>query len=71
MTAWVRQAIAEQAKGKTTIMVFSQDAWVHMMVEAGAELRTLGEVKWQATEDRNCEAAASRPIMMFILRGKR
>lgn len=70
MTAWVRKAIAEQKKGKTTILVYPQDGWVHMLIEAGVEMRSLGRVMWQATEDPTCEAAASRPIMMFILRGK-
>ena len=70
MTAWVRKAIEEQAKGKTTILVFPQYNWLHMLVKAGAEMRSLGNVKWLATEDGS-EGSASSPIMMFILRGRK
>ena len=70
MTAWVRKAIEEQAKGKTTILVFPQDGWVHMLLNAGAEFRSLGKINWLSTEDGASVCASSRPIMMFILRGK-
>jgi hypothetical protein len=70
MTAWVRKAIEEQEKGKTSIIVFPQHAWLHMLVKAGAEFRSLGNVDWLSTEEPQSSSSASSPIMMFILRGK-
>lgn len=69
MTAWVRKAIEEQGKGKTTVLVFPMDGWVHLLLKSGAEFKSLGEVNWQATEDGTSVAGNSRPIMEFILRG--
>jgi hypothetical protein len=69
MTAWVRKAIEEQQKGKTTILVYPEHGWVHMLVEAGAEFRPIGKIYWLATEDGS-GAQCSSPIMMFVLRGK-
>ena len=69
MTAWVRRAVAEQAKGKTSVLVYPQHGWVHMLVDAGAELRSLGKVNWVDIEDETSSRAASSPIMAFILRG--
>jgi len=70
MTAWVRKAIEEQAKGKTTVMVYPMDGWVHMLLEARAEFRSIGKVNWLATEDGKSANGNSRPIMMVVLRGK-
>jgi hypothetical protein len=69
MTAWVRKAIAEQALGKTSILVFPQFGWFHTLLKAGAEMRSLGEVPWIAIEDGTAQQS-SHKIVMFILRGK-
>lgn len=50
-TAWARKAIAEHKKGKRVVMVYPLDKWVLMMLEAGAKVRNLRDVKWHATED--------------------
>jgi len=71
MTAWVRKAIEEQAKGNTSVLVYPQHGWVHMLVKAGAELRSLGKVDWVDIEDERSSRPASSPIMAFILRGLR
>ena len=34
-TAWMRKAIAEQQKGKTSVVVYPIDKWVLMMLSAG------------------------------------
>jgi hypothetical protein len=70
MTAWVRKAIEEQQKGKTSVMVFPMDAWVHLLLNAGAEMHFLGDVHWLAIEDGTPAERISRPIMMFVLRCK-
>lgn len=69
MTSRVRRAIEEQAKGNTSVLVYPQHGWVHMLVKAGAELRSLGKVKWLDIEDSGSSSAASSPIMAFVLRG--
>ena len=66
-TAWVRKAIAENAKGKRVVFVFPIDKWVHMMLEAGATVRNLGDVRWLATEDRQPGKGTGRWIAQFIL----
>lgn len=69
-TAWVRKAIAENAKGKQVVFVFPIDKWVHLLLEAGAEVRNLRDVKWCATEDGSAGKGTGRHIAAFILRGK-
>jgi hypothetical protein len=68
-TAWIKKAIEEQARGNTTVIVWPMDGWFHMLLEAGAEIRTLGEVKWLATEDGTPQKGSSRKTVMFVLRG--
>jgi len=69
-TAWARKAIEENKKGKTVIMVYPIDKWVLMMIEAGAEIRNLGDIRWLATEDRSQGKGSGRHIACFILRKK-
>lgn len=70
-TAWVRKALAEQAKGKDVVLVFPTDKWIHYLLKAGAELRSLGDVRWCATEDGTQGVGIGRFTMAFILRGKK
>ena len=66
-TAWVRKALAEHAKGKRVVFVFPIDKWVLMLLEAGAKVRNLKDVKWCATEDGQPGKGTGRHIAMFIL----
>lgn len=50
-TAWARKAIEENKKGKSVVMVYPVDKWIHYMIKAGAELRSLGDVRWHSTEE--------------------
>jgi len=70
-TAWVRKALKEQAKGKTVVLVFPTDKWIHYLLKAGAELRSLGDVRWCATEDGSPGKGIGRFTMAFVLRGKK
>ena len=45
-TAWARKCIEEFKKGKKVVMVYPIDKWVLMLLEAGAEVRNLRDVKW-------------------------
>ena len=68
-TAWARKAIAEHDKGKTVVMLYPIDKWVLMLIEAGAEIRNLGDIKWQAIEDNSAGKGTGRHVACFILRG--
>jgi hypothetical protein len=63
----VRKAIAEQKKGKTSVIVLPVFEYVTRLLEAGAEIRPLGRVPFLDVDSRR---AASHPpnIAVFILR---
>jgi hypothetical protein len=67
---WVRKMIVEQGKGRTSILVFPTYSWFHLLLNAGAKMRSLGQVHWLAIEDGSPQKT-SLPIVMFILRGKK
>lgn len=67
-TAWVRKALSEHAKGKTVVLVYPVDKWILMLLEAGAEVRNLRDVRWLATEDGSQGKGTGRHIACFILR---
>lgn len=67
-TAWARKALAEQALGNSTVLVYPIDKWVLMLLAAGAEVRNLGDVRWLATEDGSSGNGTGRHIAAFILR---
>jgi hypothetical protein len=69
-TAWAHKTISEHKKGKMVVMVWPIDGWVLAMIEAGAEIRNLGHVKWCSIEDGEAGTGSARPIAAFILRGK-
>ena len=70
MTAWVRKALAEHAKGKRVTMVYPIDKWVLMLLAAGAKVTNLGDVRWLATEDGTPGKGTGRHIACFVLEPK-
>jgi len=66
-TFWARKAIEEHQKGKRVVMVYPMDKWVLMMIEAGADVRNLGDVKWRSIEDGKPGKGTGRHIAMFVL----
>ena len=68
-TAWARKSIEESQKGKRIVMVYPIDKWVLMMLDAGARVENLGDVRWCATEDMTEGLGTGRHIAMFILGG--
>ena len=68
-TAWVRKAIAENKEGKGVVFVFPIDKWIHLFLEAGAEVRNLRDVRWCSTKDGTPGKGTGRHIAAFILRG--
>ena len=70
-TAWARKCIEESKKGKKVVMVYPIDKWVLMLLEAGARVRNLRDVKWIATEDGSVGPGTGRHIACFILDGEK
>ena len=66
-TAWARKAIAEHEKGKQVVLVYPIDKWILMLLEAGAEVRNLKDVRWHATEDESQGPGTGRHIACFVL----
>jgi hypothetical protein len=66
-TAWARKAIEEFKKGKKVVMVYPIDKWVLMLIEAGAEIRNLKDIKWCSIEDGEPGKGTGRWIAEFIL----
>ena len=66
-TAWVRKALAEHAKGKRVVFVYPVDKWVLMLLQAGAQVSNLGDVRWLATEDGTAGKGTGRHIACFVL----
>jgi hypothetical protein len=69
-TAWVRKALAEQAKGKRVVLVFPIYKWIHLLLEAGATVRNLKDVKWCAIEDGKPGKGIGQHIACFVLEPK-
>lgn len=67
-TAFVRKAIEEQKKGKTSVLILPVNSFINMLLEANAEMRPIGRVKW-------IDARTKEPMpnpstnALFILRG--
>lgn len=68
-TAWARKGLAEYKKGKRVVMVFPLPKWVLMLLDAGARVENLGDVKWCAIEDGTPGGGTGHHIAMFILDG--
>ena len=66
-TAWARKAIEEHKKGKRVVMVYPIDKWILMILEAGAKIKNLGDVKWCAIEDGTPGTGTGRHVACFIL----
>lgn len=66
-TAFVRKAIEENKNGKQVVLIIPVQSYVNMLVEAGAELRSMGRVKWiDAISKRPCVGPSN--VALFILR---
>lgn len=66
-TAWARKCIEEHKKGKRVVMVYPIDKWVLMLLDAGAKVRNLRDVRWHSTEDNLPGKGTGRHIACFIL----
>ena len=64
---WVHKGYEEHKKGKMVVIVYPIDKWVLMLIEAGAKISNLGDVKWLATEDGTPGKGTGRHIAQFVL----
>ena len=68
-TAFVRKAIEENKKGKQSVLIIPIQSYVNLLLEAGAEMRSMGRVKWiDGISGKACTGPSS--VSLFILRGK-
>jgi hypothetical protein len=67
-TAFVRKAIEENKKGKQVVLIIPTQSYVNMLVNAGAEIRSAGRVKWLDTVSGKPTVDPSS-VSLFILRG--
>lgn len=68
-TAWARKAIAENQKGKTVVFVYPIDKWILRLIDAGAKVRNLGDVRWCSIEDGAAGKGIGRFTACFVLEG--
>ncbi len=66
-TAWARKAIEQYQMGKRVVLVYPIDKWVLMLLEQGAQVRNLKDVRWHSIEDRTPGKGTGRWIACFIL----
>ena len=67
-TAFVRKAIEEQKKGKSSVLILPVLGLLNMLFEAGAEIRSCGRVRWIHAETGEKWKSPSN-CALFILRG--
>lgn len=68
-TAFVHKAIAEQKLGKSSVLVLPAQLYITLLLDAGAELSSLGRVKWvHAETGEPCKSPS--PIIKAVLRGR-
>lgn len=66
-TAFVRKAIEQHTLGKTVVLTLPVQSYVNLLLEAGAEIRSLGRVRWLNTQTKQpCKDPS--PIAAFILK---
>ena len=69
-TAFVRKAIAEKEQGKSSVILIPTQSYVNLLLEAGAELRSMGRVRWLEVDTKKpCKSPS--PITCFILQGNK
>ena len=67
-TAFVRKAIEESKKGKSSFLTLPCQSYVNLLLEAGAELRSLGRIRWLEVDSQQPMPSPS-PITGFYLKG--
>lgn len=66
-TTFVRKAIREKEKGNSTVLLLPVQSYVNLLLEAGAELRSMGRTKFLEVETGQPLKCPS-PTMLAVLR---
>lgn len=66
-TAFVHKALAEHTQGRGSVLVLPVQSYVMHLAAAGAEIRSMGRVKWHEVDTGEPMKGPS-PICAFILR---
>ncbi|MDH5753515.1 MAG: phage N-6-adenine-methyltransferase [Deltaproteobacteria bacterium] len=69
-TAFVHKAIAEAKQGKGSVLVLPVQSYVMHLAAAGAEIVSLGRVKWLEADTKE-QMPGPSPICAFVLRGEK
>ena len=69
-TQFVRKAIEENKKGKDVVLLLPVQSYVNLLLEAGAELRSMKRVAWLETKSKQSWKGPTS-IACFILKGKK
>ena len=69
LTDWVKKSIEENKKGKTVVFILNTSNILNLLLEAGAEVRSMGRVKWLDTETKEPWKSPSNTTL-FVLKGK-
>ena len=67
-TAFIRKAIQEQQEGKTSVIVLNTMSYINLLIEAGAEFRSLGRLRWLDCETGEPWKSPAN-TSLFVLRG--
>jgi len=68
-TAFIRKAIEEQNKGNSSVIIINTMSFINMLLEANAEPRSMGRVRWLDTET-GAPWKSPAATTVFILKGK-
>lgn len=68
-TAFARKAIAEVSEGRSSVFVINTVSLINMLLEAGAEPRSMGRVRWLDAETGEPWESPSCTTV-FVLRAK-
>ncbi len=66
-TAWANKAIKEFRKGKRVVLVYPIDKWVLKLIQEGALITNMGDVRWHSTENGEKGPGTGRYVAMFVL----
>jgi hypothetical protein len=69
-TAFLKKAVEEQKEGKTSVIILPVRYYINIALEAGAEIRSAGRVRWLDVDTKE-EWKSPHPAAVFILKGKK